>query len=84
MNTDVVPLRIDKITLNKIDKMVESGMFKSRNGALNIIVKAGINNFNFWTNIINMSNNYDEDYDKKISLRLGNALNKFLMERDRF
>ncbi|WP_298275927.1 hypothetical protein [Ferroplasma sp.] len=84
MTTDVVPLRIDKITLNKVDKMVESGMFKSRNEALSTILKAGINNFNFWTDIIDMSNSYDEYYDNKVSSRLHNALNKFLAERERF
>jgi hypothetical protein len=84
MNTDVVPIRIDKATLNKIDEVVKSGMFKSRNEALNIILKMGIKNFNVWSDTLSKSNNYNEDYDIEVSKKLGNALNKFLMERDRF
>ena len=84
MQTEVIPLRIDKATLSKLDKMVKSGMFKSRNEAFNIAIKAGIKNFDFWTDIINVSDSYDEDYDKEVSLRLSNALNKFLLDRDRY
>jgi Arc/MetJ-type ribon-helix-helix transcriptional regulator len=81
MHTEVMPLRIDKATLSKIDKMVKSGIFKSRNEALNIVIKAGIKNFDFWTDIIKASDNYDEDYDKEVALRLNDALNTFLSER---
>ncbi|WP_337860777.1 hypothetical protein [Ferroplasma sp.] len=84
MNTDVVPLRLDKTTLTKIDKMVEAGIFNSRNAALNIIIKTGIKNFDFWNNILSISNSYDQNYDDRVSLRLNNALNKFLKDRDRF
>jgi hypothetical protein len=84
MQTKVVPVRIDKATLNKLDKMVKSGLFKSRNEAFNTAIKAGIKNFDLWTDIINISDSYDEDYDKEVSLRLGNALNKFLLDRDRY
>ena len=61
--------------------MVKSGIFKSRNEALNIVIKAGIKNFDFWTDIIKVSDNYDEDYDKEVALRLNDALNTFLSER---
>ena len=81
MHTEVMPLRIDKATLSKIDKMVKSGIFKSRNEALNIVIKAGIKIFDFWTDIIKASDNYDEDYDKEVALRLNDALNTFLSER---
>lgn len=84
MNTDVIPLRIDKTTLSRIDKIVESGLFKSRNEAINAIIKNGIKNYDVWNKIISISKNYDDSYDAKVSSKLEHTIDKFLMDRDRF
>jgi metal-responsive CopG/Arc/MetJ family transcriptional regulator len=84
MNTNVVPLRLDKITLNRIDEMVESGLFKSRNEAINAIIKNGMKNYDVWSKIIGISKSYDNLYDAEVSSKLDHALDRFLMDRDRF
>jgi metal-responsive CopG/Arc/MetJ family transcriptional regulator len=84
VKTNVVPLRIDKITLDRIDEMVESDLFKSRNEAINAIIKNGIKSYDVWSKIISISKSYDNSYDAKVSFQLDHALDKFLMDRDRF
>ena len=83
MSTDVATLRIDKITLDRIDEMVESGLFKSRNEAINAIIKNGIKSYDVWSKIITISRSYDNPYDGKVSSYFDKALDKFLMERNR-
>ncbi len=67
VNTGVVPIRVNKTTLSKIDEMVKSGMFKSRNAVLNIILMTGIKNFNAWSGILSKSSSYNKDYDREVS-----------------
>lgn len=83
--SQVVPLRLDKKTLENIDLLVKLGLFSSRNEALRELIKTGMRSLDKYIEVIEAVEKLLEEEEKgKLVIRLDGATRQLLLERDRF
>ncbi len=83
MGSQVVSLRIDKETLDFIDKLIELGVFSSRSEALRELIKAGIRDYEKLARIAKGVEELFkiEEKEEEIPIRLNGALKQLLKEK---
>ncbi|WP_338598239.1 hypothetical protein V6M85_06865 [Sulfolobus tengchongensis] len=74
---EVISIRVKREIVKAIDELVSSGIFSSRNEALNFIISQGLREANEWKEIIEKS--------RKVDLpTIDKTLEDFLAERERY
>ncbi|ADI31966.1 ribbon-helix-helix domain-containing protein [Staphylothermus hellenicus] len=82
MCSRVVPLRLSSEILEKIDKLVELGVFRSRSEALRKLIRVGLRNYERITRIAKaVELLFEMEKERGIPIRLDGALKQLLEER---
>ncbi len=86
MNSQVVPIRLDRDILEFIDLLIKLGVFNSRSEALRELIRAGIEEFKQLPKVVNAVEKLLEleRSEGDIPIRLEGALKQLLRERGRF
>ena len=85
MVTKIVPIRLKEEELKQIDELVEYGIFQSRSEAIRELIKIGIDNLTYLSEVFDAVKKLFEleKIEGKIPIDLSGATEQLLRERER-
>ncbi|MGB9759543.1 MAG: ribbon-helix-helix domain-containing protein [Thermoproteota archaeon] len=85
MVSRIIPVRLKEQELKQIDQLVEHGIFQSRSEAIRELIRLGIENLSYLSEVSRALEKLFEleETEGKIPINLGGATKQLLEERER-